>query len=255
MTTGTSLEDVLAHLRNKNLGAFPTRATLGLRVAERLARGAQALRNRCLAAAGWEVIISEQSVEIPLLLRELGDEVGSILDFGGYESTIPLSLAALGNHVTVLDQRPYPFRHPRLRAVCADLFADPPPLDEQFDLVMSISTIEHLGLGHYAEHTHLDGDREGVERLWRLVRPGGRLIASVPAGRPSEQRGYRIYDEARLRRTFPHASRIRWYRKSGRTGFWDLTDADGIAGLVYAKPSGVIPVEAVAFVISEKPAT
>jgi hypothetical protein len=254
MTAETSLEDVLAHLRNKNLGVFPTRTTLGLRVADRIVRGAQALRSRFMVAAGWEVVVSEQTVEVPLLLRELRSDVTTILDFGAYESSVPLSLSALGYRVTVLDQRPYPFHHPRLRAVCADLFADAPPLDEQFDLVMSISTIEHLGLGHYAEHSHPDGDREGVERLWRMVREGGRLIASVPAGRPSEQRGYRIYDEARVRRTFPHATRIEWYRKVGRSGCWDLTDGAAIANLVYAKPCGVIPVEAVAFVVSEKPA-
>jgi SAM-dependent methyltransferase len=252
-TAETSLKNVLAHLRNKNLAVFPSRWTPGLRLAERLAHGAESLRIRFLAAAGWEVVVSEQTVEVPLLLRELGPEGSSILDFGGYESTLPLSLSALGYHVTVLDQRPYPFRHPRLHTVCADLFGDHLSLDTQFDLVMSISTIEHLGLGHYAERARPNGDREGVERLWGLVRPGGRLVASVPAGRPSEQRGYRTYDEARLRSTFPHATRICWYRKNGRTGWWDSTDAAGIAELVYSKPAGNVPVEAVAFVISEKP--
>jgi SAM-dependent methyltransferase len=248
----TSLKDMLAHLRKKNLAVFPSRRTLGLRLADRLAQGAQRLRTRLLATAGWEVVVSEQSVEVPLVLREVGPEGSSILDFGGYESILPLSLSALGYQVTVLDQRPYPFRHPRLRTVCADLFADPPPLDRQFDLVMSISTIEHLGLGHYAEQARPDGDREGVERLWNLVQPGGRLVASVPAGRPSEQRGYRVYDEARLRSTFPCATRVRWYRKNGRTGWWDRTDAAGVADLVYANPTGIVPVEAVAFVVCDK---
>ena len=72
-----------------------------------------------------------------------------------------------------------------------------------FDLVISISTIEHLGPGNYDDVQIPDGDRLGVERLWRLVRPGGRHMATVPAGRRDVQRGYRIYDEARLHMVFP----------------------------------------------------
>ena len=43
-----------------------------------------------------------------------------------------------------------------------------------FDLVTSISVIEHIPDG---------GDRKAVERIWNLLRPGGRLYLSVPCAR------------------------------------------------------------------------
>lgn len=251
-TPNATLQDVLVHLRNKNLGVFPERRNTSLRLADRLLRSLDRMRARALAAGGWEVVVSEQIVEVPLVLRALGPVGSAVLDFGGYESTLPLTLAALGYDVTVLDQRVYPFCHPRLTVLSADIFADPLSLTRQFDVVVSISTIEHVGLGHYGDVQRPDGDREAVARLWSLVRPGGRLLATVPAGQPSIQRGYRIYDEARIRAVFPHAVRIEWYRKEGRTGWWAVADAASIASLVYRSPTQTMPAEAVAFVVCDK---
>lgn len=48
-------------------------------------------------------------------------------------------------------------------------------LSRPFDAVWSISVIEHI--------VQTDGDAQALERLWRLVKPGGRLVISVPVGR------------------------------------------------------------------------
>ena len=251
--TDTDFDAVVGHLRNKNLGVFPRRWTSMLKVAQRLYDKVAQLRSRALRKAGWQAVVSEQIIENALILRHLQPADIRVLDFGGYESLLPLTMSALGHDVTVLDQREYPFKAPRLRSLTADLFGEHPLPPDSFDLVLSVSTIEHLGLGGYKDAQTQDGDRLGVERLWRLVRPGGRLMATVPAGRPGVQRGYRTYDENSLRRVFPPITAISWFSKDGRFGTWSPSGAEAISGLAYREPEGPLPVEAVAFVICEKP--
>ena len=244
--------NVLLHLRNKQLDVFATRRGLRLGLLNRMLRQVTRARSKTLRR-GFQGSGSEQVVEVPLVLRHLRPQDTRVLDFGGFESLLPLSLAALGHHVTVLDQRPYPFSHPRLQTVSRDIFGDLGGMEGDFDAVLSISTIEHLGLGSYGDIRQEDGDRHGVERLWSLVRPGGRLLATVPAGAAAVHRGYRVYDQQRLQRTFPHLSTSQWFRKEGRQGAWHRVDATEAEQVRYQSPDASMPVEAVVFVICEKP--
>jgi hypothetical protein len=248
----TDLDHVVRHLRNKNIGLDPTRWSPMFRLLHRLDAEVASLRRRALRRAGWHAIISEQIVEGPLVLQHLRAEDRNVLDFGGYESVLPLQLASLGYQVTVLDQRRYPFVHPNLTVRAADLYQPDVRFDRLFDVIVSVSTIEHLGLGRYGDVTQADGDRAGVERLWSFLRSGGRLLASVPAGRPIVQRGYRVYDEAGIRSVFPQIGAIHWYKKDHRYGAWLPAGADAVADVVYDDPHGQLPVEAVAFVVCEK---
>jgi SAM-dependent methyltransferase len=247
-----NLDDVVQHLRKKDMGIYPVRWSPVLRVIERVSREVARLRLRALRNAGWQAVVSERIVEEALILRHIRPEDRRVLDFGAYESLLPLTLSALGHEVTVLDQRAYPFSAPRLKSVAADLFGEYPLRPGSFDMVISVSTIEHLGLGGYEDVRIPEGDRLGVERLWQLVRPGGRLMATVPAGKPAVRRGYRTYDEARLREVFPEIAVIHWFRKDNRVGTWSPSTADAVAELVYQEPLGNLPVEAVAFVVCQK---
>lgn len=251
---GTNFDDVVRHLRNKNFALYPVRSGLLIHLADRLYAQSIRLRYRSLRRTGWKAVVSEQIVEGALVLRHLKPGERKILDFGGYESLLPLTLSALGHEVTVLDGRLYPFTNPRLHTVCGDLFGEHGGLEGAFDVVISVSTIEHLGLGRYGDTQTDDGDRRGVERLWSFVRPGGRLMVTVPAGRPTVQRGYRVYDESRVRATFPQPQTLLWFKKDGREGTWAPTDAQGIASLAYSEPFAAMPAEGVAFIICEKPA-
>jgi len=249
---GTDFDALVRHLRNKNLAVLPTSYGLRMRLAERIQAGAAGIYWSAIRAAGWEAVVSEQVVEGPLVLQHLRATDRQVLDFGGYESVLPLQLASLGHEVTVLDQRRYPLTHPNLTVRAADLYDPGLRFDEPFDSIISVSTIEHLGLGRYGDVTQEDGDRAGVDRLWSFLRPGGRLLASVPAGKPAVQRGYRVYNEARLYDVFPRITEIRWFRKEHRSGAWLPSNAGAVADLVYGEPHGQLPVEAVAFVICEK---
>lgn len=249
----TSFTDVVQHLRNKNFAVFPSSRGFFVRLTDRLQSQLARLHWTAVRSAGWQVVVSEQVVEGAMVLRHIRETEHRVLDFGGYESVLPLQLSALGHRVTVLDQRRYPFLHPNLAVRTADLYSPELRFDEPFDLVVSVSTIEHLGLGRYGDVTQEAGDRLGVERLWSFIRPGGRLLASVPAGRPAVQRGYRVYDEPRIRSVFPGIAAIHWFKKDRRPGVWGPTGAAAVSGIEYGAPKDRMPVEAVAFIVCEKP--
>ncbi len=68
-----------------------------------------------------------------------------------------------------------------LRARCAVhdcLIADAPFADGTFDVITSISVIEHI-----------PNDREALAKMWALLKPGGRLIVTVPCA----ARSYALY--------------------------------------------------------------
>ena len=196
--------------------------------------------------------MSEQIVENAFLISKLPKNAHTVLDFGGYESILPLQLSAIGYKVTVLDQRNYPFHHPNLDVICVDLLKSTLEIDQLYDVVISISTIEHLGLGGYGDTPTNNGDKQGVYELWKFVKNGGKLMASVPAGEPRKQRGYQVYDEKRIFDVFPGVKYIHWFKKNGREGVWSEVQADDVKGLVYDEPFGEMPVDAMAFVICEK---
>jgi hypothetical protein len=253
MTGNDDLKAVAVFLRNKNLALLPVRAGLYDRILNRSMRVLEGLKGRRMRSRGVELVVSEQIIENGLVLRHLADRNRTVLDFGGFESILPLQLSALGFKVTVWDQRPYPFRHPNLDVICLDLLEMAVEPIRRFDEIISISTIEHLGLGHYGDEAQPDADIRGVEILWRMVAQGGRLLVSVPAGATySVQRGYRVYDEERLRLVFPNATSIEYYAKNGREGVWFPIPPADIRMISYENAGGQMPVEAIAFVISAK---
>lgn len=91
----------------------------------------------------------------------------------------------------------------------ADLFHD-----GTFDLVVSISAIEHVGLGHYSDDpADADGDTVVMQNILRWLKPGGLLYFDVPY-RPQ---GYQVigtkcraYDHAALSRRLLQGFAVEW---------------------------------------------
>lgn len=51
---------------------------------------------------------------------------------------------------------------------------------ESFDAVVGISSLEHIGLGHYGDPKHADGDSVAFANIWHWLKPGGWLYFDVP---------------------------------------------------------------------------
>ena len=146
---------------------------------------------------------NERIVELPYVFRALSRaEPGtSVLDIGAAESTVAFSLASLGYDVTAVDLHPYPLVHPRLKSVEGDILDWDP--GTTFDVVLCISTLEHIGLGAYGEDASgADNPSDGraLERIRALTRPGGVLVLTVPFGDASADMNQRSYGREDLER-------------------------------------------------------
>lgn len=88
--------------------------------------------------------------------------------------------------------------------------------DEAFDVIVGVSSIEHIGLGHY-EHDPLDvdGDIHCMARAARWLKPGGWIYADVPYGTTYQvfSSSHRQYDDAALQTRLAQDLRIehRWF--------------------------------------------
>jgi SAM-dependent methyltransferase len=192
--------------------------------------------------------VSERIVEVPYVYRALaGLERGAgLIDVGGAESTLGLSLASLGYRVTTVDLRPYPLDHPGLTAIAAPFESLDPPR-EPFDAAICLSSIEHFGVGAYGEAGGAgDADRRALDQLRTWLRPGGLLVLTVPFGTRAVTATERVYDREALDALLEGWAVLDLLvaRRAGEL-LWELTDSadadmvgdDGVA-LVTARAPG-----------------
>lgn len=76
--------------------------------------------------------------------------------------------------------------------------------EAQFDAIVSVSAIEHIGLGSYSQDPlHPDGDSVAVARSYDWLKPGGWMYLDVPY-RPNGPycvtKNFRAYDEEALQK-------------------------------------------------------
>jgi 2-polyprenyl-3-methyl-5-hydroxy-6-metoxy-1,4-benzoquinol methylase len=139
--------------------------------------------------------VNERVGEVPYVFGRLATlpRGSKVLDVGCCESIVSFSLASMGYSVTALDPRPYPFEHPNLRVVTMGA----EDFDEgDFDAVVLLSTIEHLGVGAYGLNEAERLDLRAMAHLRDLLRPGGRLVLTTPFGIAGEDELERTYDVA-----------------------------------------------------------
>lgn len=88
--------------------------------------------------------------------------------------------------------------------------------DASFDVMVGVSSIEHIGLGHYGDPLDPDGDRHCMERVARWLKPGGWVYLDVPYGPAYAVAGtsHRVYDmPAVVSRLMGHGLQLQraWY--------------------------------------------
>jgi SAM-dependent methyltransferase len=137
----------------------------------------------------------ERIVEYPFVFRNLPVTGSKIFEFGAAKSALAFSLACLGYRVTALDIRDYEFSHPNLRFVRSDIFDF--DTNERFDCVICVSTIEHVGFGHYGDSTERD-DVAAMRKLRKLLKPYGILLLTTHFGEHYVGDWFRVYDSDHL---------------------------------------------------------
>jgi SAM-dependent methyltransferase len=121
-----------------------------------------------------------------------------LLDIGSYRDFV-LGLSA-AYKVVSLDVREAPKISDNETVVASDARALAFPANH-FDAIVSLSSIEHFGLGRYGDEFDLEGDSKAMNEMKRCLKPGGDLVFSttLTAGQPClVYNMHRIYSHAML---------------------------------------------------------
>lgn len=163
--------------------------------------------------------MTERVVEIPWVLSRYHGE-RRVLDIGPayalplyLQGLLRLQIAEL--HGVDLSPR----RIPGIALTRADVRQMPFP-NRWFDLILCVSTLEHIGRdnAHYGVAARTDveeGDAAALTEMRRVLSATGRILVTVPFGRLDVQPWQKQYDlptwEALLRRTKLRALETEWY--------------------------------------------
>jgi len=123
----------------------------------------------------------------------------SILDIGSYRHFVLGLLAHFD--VTTVDVRGRAPISAKETVVTCDAKKLSIP-DHAFDVVLSLSTLEHLGLARYGDDFDFEADRKGLREMARVLKPGGHLILTTIITRAEPSVGFnahRIYSREMLR--------------------------------------------------------
>jgi SAM-dependent methyltransferase len=179
--------------------------------------------------------MSERVVEIPWVLSRYQRE-RRVLDIGP-SYALPLYLRHLRMlripdlHGVDLIEKPIK----GMITTQADVRRMPYP-DASFDLILCISTLEHIGCDNARYGIEAPDDAEGdvkaLAEMGRLLADDGRILISIPFGRHQDYSWFRQYDRDRwaalLRRTGLEAAEQAYfgYSASGWTRFDDPSELE-----------------------------
>jgi SAM-dependent methyltransferase len=126
------------------------------------------------------------------------EQPARLLDIGSYRWFVLGLLAS--RPVTSLDVRERSPALPTETVITGDAKRLPLP-DASFDMVTSLCTIEHFGLGRYGDEFDPGADFTAIAEMRRVLRPGGCLVlsTSVTRGTPTIVfNAHRIYSREQL---------------------------------------------------------
>jgi SAM-dependent methyltransferase len=154
--------------------------------------------------SGYGVGFDERVVEFPWLFAQgLG---GRVLDAGSalnHEHILEHALPRVDDlHVVTLAPEPLAFPERGVSYVFADV-RDLPYRNGYFDTVVSVSTLEHIGMDNtlygVAQGRAADPEREllrAANELVRVTAPGGHILVTVPYGQREDHGRLRQFDHA-----------------------------------------------------------
>ncbi len=95
--------------------------------------------------------------------------LGSVLDIPAGEGALAQQLLRLGYNVSCCDLYPENVRLSGVEVKAGDLSHDLPYADRSFDYIVCVEGLEHI-----------ENSSHAIREFARMIRPGGRLIVSIP---------------------------------------------------------------------------
>jgi len=143
----------------------------------------------------------DRAIEWSWITMHLPAQPSRVLDLGCVGSVLTGIASRLGHHITAVDINDIEYVMPRVTFRKGDInkleFGD-----EQFDVIMNCSMIEHIGLeNRYGSLKAIDGDLDAMKKLRNLLAPDGRMLLTIPVGIDETFAPFhRIYGAERLPR-------------------------------------------------------
>lgn len=159
--------------------------------------------------SGYGFRLDERIVEYPWLFARLPAGPGALLDAGSVLNfDFLLEQSALRDkklHICTLAPEGECFWERGVSYLFDDL-RHLPYRNEWFECVVSLSTLEHVGMDNTLLYTADTSKKEAQRRdylravteLRRVLKPGGTLYVSVPYGRAADHGWLQIFDQARI---------------------------------------------------------
>jgi SAM-dependent methyltransferase len=174
----------------------------------------QALRSSGSLPSGYGLHFDERVVELPWVMaqRPRGRvlDAGSALNHGWFLDALLPKIDEL--HIVTLAPEPEAFTQRGVSYAYADL-RELPYRDGLFDTIISVSTLEHVGMDNtgYGADVAAEADPDvalaaALQELRRVLAPGGRILVTVPYGRPERHGWLRQFDAAALDRLVGNAA-------------------------------------------------
>ncbi|MBW2093203.1 MAG: DUF268 domain-containing protein [Deltaproteobacteria bacterium] len=123
----------------------------------------------------------------------------TILDIGSYRHFLIGLMAHY--RITTIDVRNRKSRLANETVLTCDATSLDIP-DKSFEAVLSMCTLEHIGLGRYGDPIDLKGDKKAIKEMIRVLKPGGLLIftTTIHNAPPAIAfNAHRIYDHKMIK--------------------------------------------------------
>lgn len=199
---------------------------------------------------GYGVGFDERVVEYPWLAARA--PFGRTLDAGStlnHQHVLDRMLPHMhALHIVTLAPEAVAFPERGVSYTYCDL-RELPFRDGLFDTVISISTLEHVGMDNrrFGAQTPLAEPRaacrQAVAELRRVLAAGGRLLATVPYGTAEDHGWFRVFDQAELETLLAsaaapsHSLTVYRYDASG----WQLSDPGESSAMRYRRFDSPLP--------------
>jgi hypothetical protein len=120
-------------------------------------------------------------------MDQIRDTASRVLVVGSMEPWVEALFIHLGaSEVVTLEYNQLTYQHPRAKTVWApefDAFFDCSGEQIQsFDFIVTMSSLDHDGLGRYGDPLNPNGDLESMIKLRSLLKADGKMILTVPIG-------------------------------------------------------------------------
>lgn len=179
----------------------------------------------CIAKKFLRVLVREKVVELPFILLNIPKKRKDvkILEVGCTGGIISIMLASLGYKVVGVDLRDFPLSHPNFTFIKGNFLKL--KIKEKFDVVISISTIEHFGMKHYDktnEEIDLKADEKAIRKIRKILKKNGIFLVTFPFGKKCRTSWYRVYDFETLQRLFRgfRIEKMEFYKADEHSQYW-----------------------------------